>query len=226
VSSTPDEHVGSAGTGGADAAGSAGTAGRAPAAGPPTGEAALLAELQNVLRAVPGSMGIATALSHTGEHAIGWVALSAFGAWLQPERRTAWVTAGAGAFGAHAASVVVKRIVRRKRPHHPAIRVGVGTPSKMSFPSSHATSTTAFALLAGEATGNPRAKVLIPATLIPAMLASRLTLGVHYPSDVMGGAALGAASAVASRRLAPEFLSRAGAMGLLPAALVTDRGPR
>lgn len=209
MSSTPDEH-----------------AGRAPAQGPPTGEAAVLAELQKVLRSVPGSVPIATALSYTGEHALGWVALSALGAYLQPERRTAWLTAGAGAFGAHAASVVVKRIVRRRRPNHPAIRVGVGTPSKMSFPSSHATSTTAFALLAGEATGNPRARVLLPATLVPAMLASRLTLGVHYPSDVMGGAALGAAGAFAARRLAPEFFSRAGAAGLLPAVLVTDRGTR
>lgn len=200
--------------------------GRSPQSGPPTGEAALLAQLQSGLRAIPGSMSVATTLSHVGEHAIGWVALSAAGAVLQPERRTQWMTAGIGAFGAHAASVVAKRIVRRKRPHHPAIKIGVGTPSKLSFPSSHATSTTAFALLAGRATGNPRLAISIPATLIPAMLASRLTLGVHYPSDVMGGAVLGAASAAAAGRYAPEIIERATAAGLLPGALTTSKDAR
>ena len=200
--------------------------GRSPEFGPPTGEAAVLASLQTGLRAIPGSLGIATTLSHVGEHALGWVALSAAGAVLQPERRTEWMTAGVGAFGAHAASVVAKRIVRRKRPHHPAIKIGVGTPSKMSFPSSHATSTTAFALLAGGATGNPRLAFWVPATLIPAMLASRLTLGVHYPSDVMGGAVLGAASAAAAGRYAPELFERATAAGLLPGALTTSKDAR
>lgn len=200
--------------------------GRSPQSGPPTGEVALLAQLQTGLRAIPGSMPIATTLSHIGEHSIGWVALSAAGAFLQPERRTQWMTAGVGALGAHAASVVAKRIVRRKRPHHPAIKVGVATPSKMSFPSSHATSTTAFALLAGKATGNPRLEFWIPVTLIPAMLASRLTLGVHYPSDVMGGAVLGAASAAAAGRFAPEMIERAAAAGLLPGAPTTSKDAR
>lgn len=200
--------------------------GRSPQAGPPTGEAAVLARLQTGLRAIPGSVPTATTLSHIGEHALGWVALSAAGAVLQPERRSEWMTAGIGAFSAHAASVVLKRIVRRKRPHHPAIKIGVGTPSKMSFPSSHATSTTAFALLAGRATGNPRLEFLVPATLIPAMLASRLTLGVHYPSDVMGGAVLGAASAAAAGRFAPEMIDRAAAAGLLPGALTTSKDAR
>ena len=51
----------------------------------------------------------------------------------------------AAAFVSHALSVVVKRIVQRKRPHDPRIQVGVKTPSELSFPSSHATSTGFFA---------------------------------------------------------------------------------
>ena len=38
--------------------------GRSPESGPPTGEAAILASLQTGLRAIPGSLGIATTLSH------------------------------------------------------------------------------------------------------------------------------------------------------------------
>ncbi|MFT4128247.1 MAG: phosphatase PAP2 family protein, partial [Gordonia sp. (in: high G+C Gram-positive bacteria)] len=98
-------------------------------------------------------------------------------------------------FGAHAASVVIKRIVRRRRPSDPRIVVGVSTPSKLSFPSSHATSTTAAAILIGRAAGLPPS--LLPALLVPPMLTSRLVLGVHYPSDVAAGAAIGAASAAA-----------------------------
>ena len=89
----------------------------------------------------------ARALSHFGEHSIGWLAVVALGALLQPRRRRAWLAAGVGAFAAHAAAVVIKRVVRRERPHHPAIAVNVGTPSKLSFPSAHATSTTAAAIL-------------------------------------------------------------------------------
>lgn len=163
-----------------------------------TGEVALLVAVQKAIAERPGVRETARGLSHFGEHSLGWLGISAAG-WLLARRaedhdaQRRWIEAGVGAFGAHAASVVLKRIVRRKRPHHPAIAIGVGTPSKLSFPSSHATSTTAAAILIGRAAGLPR--YLLPAALVPPMLTSRLVLGVHYPSDVAAGAALGALSA-------------------------------
>ena len=105
-------------------------------------------------------------------------------------KRQGWVRVGAAAFLAHAASVVLKRIVRRKRPDYPYVRVGVKTPSKLSFPSSHATSTTAFLVAVSRLTGRKA-----PLLGVPVMMASRMVLGVHYPTDTAVGAAIGAATA-------------------------------
>ena len=102
---------------------------------------------------------------------------------------------GVAAFGAHATSVVVKRIVRRRRPDYPYVRVGVATPSRLSFPSSHATSTTAFLVGAARVLGTPA-----PLLGVPVMMASRMVLGVHYPSDTVAGALIGAATAEAVTR--------------------------
>jgi hypothetical protein len=93
------------------------------------GEEAALVALQHALADRPGVLTGARALSHFGEHSIGWVAVSALGALLQPSRRRAWLAAGAGAFLAHAAAVAIKRVVKRERPQHPAVAVNVGTPS-------------------------------------------------------------------------------------------------
>lgn len=165
----------------------------------PTGEVRLLAGVQKRLLAVPGSRQAAVTLSHVGEHALGWMAIAAAGMAVDPARRGRWAMVGVGSFGAHATSVVVKRVVCRRRPDHPSVAVGVGTPSKLSFPSSHATSTTAFALLAGAVTGVP-----VAPALVPVMLASRLVLGVHYPSDVVAGAAVGAGCAALTRAVWPS----------------------
>jgi membrane-associated phospholipid phosphatase len=162
----------------------------------PRGEDAALVAVQAVLAGRPGVLAGARALSHFGEHSAGWLAVAGLGALLTPQRRRRWLVAGAGAFVAHAAAVVIKRVVRRERPHHPAIVVGVGTPSRLSFPSAHATSTTAAALLLARATGWP-----LPAVLVPPMVVSRMVLGVHYPSDVLTGVAVGAAVAKLMERM-------------------------
>jgi decaprenylphosphoryl-5-phosphoribose phosphatase len=158
----------------------------------PHGEDALLVAVQRGIAERPGVLTGARALSYFGEHSAGWVALSLLGALVAPRRRRAWLAAGIGAFVAHACAVVIKRIVRRERPDHPAVAVNVGTPSRLSFPSAHATSTTAAAILLGRVTGLP-----LPWVLVPPMALSRLVLGVHYPTDVLAGVAVGAVVAKA-----------------------------
>jgi membrane-associated phospholipid phosphatase len=117
------------------------------------------------------------------------------GALVDRPRRREWLCSAAAVATAHGMSIVVKRVVRRARPEHGALRVLVGTPSRLSFPSSHAASTTAAAVLYGGMLRRPLTPVLVPA-----MLASRLVLGVHYPTDVLAGSALGALVGAAVRR--------------------------
>lgn len=140
--------------------------------------------------ATPPVVQVARGMSLFGEHAAGWLALGLVGAAVDRDRRQDWLGAVAGVAAAHGASIAVKRVVRRRRPSDPSVRVLVSTPSRLSFPSAHATSTTAAAVLYGGMLKRP----LVP-VLVPPMALSRLVLGVHYPSDVLVGSALGASVA-------------------------------
>jgi membrane-associated phospholipid phosphatase len=166
---------------------------RAPARIPARLDAAVL---RGTRRALGGTVAVPTArvLSGFGEHALGWIAVGGVG-YATGRRRQDWAVGVAGTVAAHAAAVVVKRVVRRPRPVFADVPVLVATPSQLSFPSAHSCSTAAAAVGYAPMLGRP---VMLGVTGL--MLASRVLLGVHYPSDVLSGAALGAAVAAVARR--------------------------
>jgi len=94
----------------------------------------------------------------------------------------------------------LKYLTRRDRP---ATRrsdrpLPISMPGSFSFPSGHSAS--AFAFATGVATENPR--MLLPVLPLAAGVAySRVHLRVHYPSDVLAGAAIGAMMGLASGAL-------------------------
>ena len=143
----------------------------------------------------PRVAAAARALSLAGEHGALWLAAGLAGAAVDRERRGAWLRGTLLTAGAHLASMGVKRLVRRPRPGH--VEPLVRTAGRHSFPSSHATSAAAAAV----AYGALGAYVVPP--LAAAMCVSRLVVGVHYPSDVAAGAALGAMTA----RLGARWMS-------------------
>jgi membrane-associated phospholipid phosphatase len=171
-------------------------------------EIAVLGAVQRRLRG-PAVVGTARGLSLFGEHAAGWLVLGLLGAAVDRSRRRDWLYAAGGVAAAHGAAIAVKRVVRRPRPDDPSVKVLVGTPSRLSFPSSHASSTTAAAVLFGGLLG----RRLTPA-LVPPMLLSRLVLGVHFPTDVLAGSALGATvAALTAKGAARRAASAGGATG-------------
>ncbi|MCZ4120688.1 phosphatase PAP2 family protein [Streptomyces sp. H39-S7] len=149
----------------------------------------------------------ARALSWSGEHAALWLAAGLAGASLDRPRRRAWLRATVLVGAAHVASMGVKRVVRRPRPQLPGARPLVGTTGRHSFPSSHAASSAAAAVAFGALLPGPLS-LFGPFPLAIGVCASRLVAGVHYPSDVAAGAALGAATA----RLGQAWSLRGGGL--------------
>jgi undecaprenyl-diphosphatase len=135
--------------------------------------------------------------SRLGEHAGLWIAIGAAQSLLadEGEGRACWRRATALVAGTYGLNTALKLIVRRTRPQLEGLPALVKTPTRYSFPSAHA-STSFAAALAYTRAGLPAVPLY---SLAKAMAFSRLYLGVHYPSDVAAGAALGTAvAAVAS----------------------------
>src|SRR3981081_3697888 len=86
----------------------------------PSGEVAAMVAVQSALAGRPGVLAPAGGVAPFGGDGCGWRVAELVGALLAPARRRQWLVAGVGTFVAHAAAVLIKRLVRRKRPRHPA----------------------------------------------------------------------------------------------------------
>ena len=135
----------------------------------------------------------AQALAWLGEFGAVWIAIGVFLASADPDRRVPWLCAGALGPLAVGLNYVVKRIVRRPRPLLEGLPALGRAPSSLSFPSAHTTAS--FACAVAMTRVDERAA---PLFILAALIAlGRPYLGMHYPSDVLGGAILGTALGLA-----------------------------
>ena len=199
----------------------AAAAAAAPASGQPAEPDTLPPQTEavdvRVFRAVYGATApvVAAPLRAVNDAAypafLGAVPALAVGAWaagadLRPATRLALAEGGAVAL-----TFALKRVVRRPRPY--VALDGVAARDRQflvddvfdphSFPSGHAS--TAFAIAASLSLSYPEGYVVAPALAWAGLAAvARVWHGVHYPSDVLVGAGVGAGSAVLVHVLLPS----------------------
>jgi len=134
-------------------------------------------------------------LSHVGGTiAVAAVAgLGSLGLWLQGYRRAALRLAGALAVGA-LVIVLTKLVFERPRPD---VFAWLDHPSGESFPSGHSLAGVFFFPLLAQTARDvyraPRWLVIVALVLGVLIGLSRIYLGVHWPTDVLGGFVLGLA---------------------------------
>lgn len=124
--------------------------------------------------------------SALGEHGMLWLGFG--GAMSLADRRRArrWRFGAVTVGLSYLTSSSIKAAIGRPRPAVPDLPKLMATPTGLSFPSSHSSSSFA----AAQAYSHLAPAGLLYGVAVP-MALSRLFLGVHYPSDILAGAALG-----------------------------------
>ncbi|MFJ7900099.1 bifunctional phosphatase PAP2/diacylglycerol kinase family protein [Streptomyces sp. NPDC096198] len=154
---------------------------------------------------LPGAGPALTRLSRSADHGLLWLGAATGLAVLggRTARRAALRGTGSLALASVTVNTVAKWTARRPRPlldPVPPIRHLVRQPRTTSFPSGHSASAAAFAT--GVALECTRYGTLV-APVAAAVAFSRVYVGVHYPGDVLAGAAIGVGAAVLTCRWWP-----------------------
>ncbi|MFD5477189.1 bifunctional phosphatase PAP2/diacylglycerol kinase family protein [Streptomyces hawaiiensis] len=153
----------------------------------------------------PGADPVLPRLSRSANHGVLWFAAAAGLAASRTPRARRAAARGLASLGLASLTIntLGKRSVRRPRPvldAVPLVRRLTRQPITTSFPSGHAASAAAFAT--GVALESPAWGAAV-APVAASVALSRVYTGVHFPSDVVAGAALGAGAAFAVRGLVP-----------------------
>jgi membrane-associated phospholipid phosphatase len=132
-----------------------------------------------------------------------WASVGAAGVLAVAGRRRAAARGLAAASSAWVAGQGLKRLFLRPRPYDAGLSgmtLRIGRPNGTSWPSSHPAVLLAFVTVAARELEAGRGARTVLDLLAGTVGASRVYVGVHYPSDVAGGLLLGKAVASALGR--------------------------
>jgi undecaprenyl-diphosphatase len=150
----------------------------------------------------------AAVLSNLSDHGAVWVLAAAWKARRPGEaRRRAVVALALSGIASYGVNRAVKRVVARSRPGHaasPNYGLPVRSPASSSFPSGHTLAAFCTAVVLPDGPSTRRASLAFAA----AVAASRVHLRAHHTSDVLGGAAIGAALGTLVRPLVDVLAPR------------------
>jgi len=163
-------------------------------------EGQFLIWIQNNLR-TPALNPIIGFITHLGNAGILWIALTIAMICYRKTRRVGITCALSIIISFTVANLILKPLVARIRPYDLIQELGITieVQSDKSFPSGHATNALACAWVMFRCM---KRRYGLPALILALVIClTRLYVGVHYPTDVLAGIAIGIASAELSIRL-------------------------
>ena len=143
-------------------------------------------------------------ITHLGDKGIFWILLTLALLILRKTRPLGVICAVSMVVGLIVTNLIIKNWVARIRPYEviQGLECIVGKESDFSFPSGHTTNSLACAWVLFRKA--PK-KWGVPALVLAILIAlSRLYVGVHDPTDVLGGAVIGICSACLALWLVPK----------------------
>ena len=147
-------------------------------------------------------------ITHLGDAGMIWIVLTVVLLLVPKTRRVGCMTAVALLLTLLVDNVLLKNLVARIRPYDqiPELHILIERQVDFSFPSGHSAASFSVAMaiyLSGHK------KVGTAALIFASLIAvSRLYLGVHYPTDVIGGVLIGSLSAVVIRKIMTELQNK------------------
>ena len=149
------------------------------------------------------------AISRTADHGELWIFLAFILLLVRGQRKYGAAVACGLVLDLVSCNMLLKPLVGRIRPFavNTAVELLTKAPLDASFPSGH-TAASFAAVFALKTAGSPLWKPALAVAVVMAF--SRLYLYVHWPSDVLAGALLGAAVGWAGAKIMEKVLRKAG----------------
>ena len=167
-------------------------------------DSSILLWIQNNLRT--GFLDpIMKALTMLGDKGMIWIAITLALLIVRKTRPLGVTCAVSMVIGLIVTNLIIKNWAARIRPYEliPGLQCIVPLADDFSFPSGHATNSLACGWVLFRKT--PK-KYGVPALILAILISlSRLYVGIHYPTDVLGGVVIGICSAVLAMWLVPRL---------------------